>query len=119
MLISNSGNEMGIEVVAINNEHLIPSELNFGYSEEESLEGTKFKKLTLVFQDIGKKNRIELIMESTNKEVDFQYGDFAITKVEGFLHGYEGVFGYFTHKEFGEKPFFAHDGFVRIYRMVE
>ncbi|ASV30025.1 hypothetical protein [Maribacter cobaltidurans] len=114
LLISNSGKEMNMEVVAINNENLIPSELNFGYSTEESIEGTKFKKLTLVFQDITKKNRIELIMGTTDEEVDFQHGDFTIKEVEGFLHGYEGVFGYFTNSEFGEKPFFAKNGFVRI-----
>ena len=102
------------EVVAINNENLIPSELNFGYSVEESIEGNTFKKLTLVFQDIAKKNRIELIMGTTDREVDFQDGDFTIEKVEGFLHGYEGVFGYFINSEFGEKPFFAKNGFVRI-----
>ena len=114
LLISNSGKEMNMEVVAINNKNLVPSELNFGYSVEESIEGNTFKKLTLVFQDIAKKTRIELIMGTINKEEDFQNGDFAIKKVEGFLHGYEGVFGYFINSEFGEKPFFAKNGFVRI-----
>ncbi|RRQ49867.1 hypothetical protein DZC72_04585 [Maribacter algicola] len=117
LLISNSDDKIDFIIGQPTNENLLPSQLDFGLAVEESDAGTLFNKWTLVFSDVEDKSKIELVMRGKNTGSDLNQGAFEVHKVEGFLNGFEGIFGYFIHKDFGEKPFFADSGIVRIFRL--
>lgn len=116
ILNSNSGDKNDEGLVHVINEDLIPPQLDFGLATEESDAGILFKTLTLVFSDTMKEDqgRIELVLKIKNNDERWYKGEYKVGKVDGFLNGFEGIFGYFTHKDFGEKPFFADSGTVKI-----
>ncbi|PIB28594.1 hypothetical protein [Maribacter sp. 4G9] len=117
LLISNSDDKMDFVFGQPTNENLLPSQLDFGLAVEESDAGTLFNKWTLVFSDEEDQSKVELVMRVKNTGSELNEGAFEVHKVDGFLNGFEGIFGYFTHKDFGEKPFFADSGIVRIFRL--
>ncbi|TLF46314.1 hypothetical protein FEK29_00620 [Maribacter aurantiacus] len=70
--------------------------------------------LNLVFTDTRDNGRMELVMRIPNSDTKLYNGEYQVGKVDGFLNGFEGIFGFFTHNDYGEKPFFANSGIVRI-----
>lgn len=117
LLISSSGNKMDLVLNQDISENLIPTYIDFEMDMGEIDSVVKYKKLTLLFSDEENHGTIELVVSAKNGNTDFSEGDFIVQKIDGFLNGFEGVFGYFTHKDFGEKPFFANSGFVKISRL--
>lgn len=117
LLISSSGNKMDLVLNQAINENLIPAYIDFEMDLAETENVVKSKKLRLLFSDEENHGTIELVVSAKNGNTDFSEGDFIVQKIDGFLNGFEGVFGYFTHKDFGEKPFFANSGFVKISRL--
>lgn len=119
LLISNSGNKLRMEFSPAMNDNLIPSNLEFDWDIEELETGSILNKMSLVFNDVGDTCRMELVMKTKDRKESLNEHEFKIQKVASFLNNNEGVFGYFIHKDYGEKPFFADSGFIRILRLEE
>lgn len=114
VLISNAGDEIDYGFTEVINHDLIPNQLDFGFQSEKSETGTIINSLNLVFTDTRYNGRMELVMRIPNGGTERYNGEYQVGKVDGFLNGFEGIFGYFTHNDYGEKPFFANSGIVRI-----
>lgn len=116
LLISSSANELEF----IPNETLvhmnsrIPSQVSFAIEVEKSENELFHRKLTLFFFDCDTEGKIELVIMSRDNDKSLKDEVYTINHIDGLLNGFEGVFGVFTNKEFGEKPFFANEGFVQI-----
>ena len=80
----------------------------------ESEDGIPYNKLTLLFFDCDFEGEVELVLVGRADNNSITEGIYKIKPIDGFLNGFEGVFGVLTHKDFGEKPFFTNEGFVEI-----
>lgn len=123
LLISSSAKNLDLELgnVLVNNVYLIPGKVDFKLGIELGENGDKFKRLNLVFTntDTERKNSLELVLRSKYKIQGDEEEIYKINHIDGFLDGFEGVFGVYTHDDFGEMPFFANKGFVRIESLNE
>lgn len=121
LLISSSGNELEFipNETLVHKNSRIPSQLSFELEAEKSEDGLYYKKLTLVFFDCDSEGAIELVIMSRGNDKYLSNEVYTINHIDGFLNGFEGVFGVFTNKDFGEKPFFANKGFVQINKLKD
>lgn len=62
---------------------------------------------------------MELLVSKAGDTNGVSVGNYKVAQVDSFLSPFDGVFGAFSSDEFGNKPFFASDGIVRIVRYDE
>lgn len=107
------------DISTANSDYVVFSEKEWNIEINQYLEPSPNRKLKLAFYDSNVDGGIELTLSSKYMNESFSNQVFEIRPIDGFIDGFHGVFGVFTHKDYGEKPFFAKDGFVRIDSLEE
>lgn len=93
---------------------LVPKNMVWTMEIEEDKKGISYRKMNVSFLGDEHSGRLELHVRDRYEGEVVEDEIFMIHPIDGFLEGFEGVFGIYTDDEFGEAPFFAHNGYIRI-----
>lgn len=104
-----------LNITGFKNEKL-KGNISFSLLSKASYTEDDFNILKLCFTGNGLEGpyTIEVLIPSRKTVNDISLGHYNVEDIDSFLMPFDGVFGAFNSAEFGDKPFFASSGMVRI-----
>ena len=90
--------------------------MSFEVLRQSSYKDENFNVLKLCFTSKELKNpyAMEILVSKKNNSKDISLGIYRVEDIESFLMPFAGVFGAFNGVEFGNRPFFATSGVVKL-----